>query len=938
MESSGRGRGGGEVSDLSEEPLEHERFVRLRRLYSVLVETSEAVLRATTEDELLRVACRIAVEQGGFPMAWVGIVDDAAGVVRKVTSSGAGADGEMDWADVSLHDEGDARGPVGLAARTRRPSSINDINLVEGMEEWRSRARSHGYRSVGAFPILVDDRAAAVIAVYSNEARFFNEEEIRLMCRLTANVAFGWVGVVRDEQRRRSEAARRGSERLFRHGFDRAAVGLALVDEHGLFSQVNPALCRMLDRHRDEVLHVPVSSLVHPEDRREDRWGAEALRSSSPLSSQFEERYLRGDGSVIWTIVIRSRVIDPAGRPRYYVQLIDITVHRLAEQELRRHAAQQATVAALGRRALSAVELDDLFAEATAMVVDALGVEMSSVFEVVDSSEAVMRGGCGLPEDFRPEVRVAIGSDTLAGYALRTRQPVVVNDFEGENRFVAQFVNKVMGIAACLTVEIRVADLSFGFLGAASRTPHSFTEDDVHFFEAVANVLAAAIERRRGEQEVRRQALHDSLTGLPNRTLLLDRLEQGLARLRRREGALAVLFADLDRFKVINDSLGHGFGDQLLIALADRLRATLRPGDTIARLGGDEFVVLCDDLVCADDALVTAGRMSAAVDLPFEIDGQEVFLTMSTGVTVVTSDDADGVPADSLLRDADLAMYQAKANGRARWEVFNSAMRAGVVHRVATESALRRAVERLELRTEYQPIMTVVGGLIVGAEALVRWQHPDEGIVPPERFIPVAEESGLIVPVGRWVLDEACRQGAQWADAYDWGPDAFFVSVNLSARQLSHPGLVGDVYEALQLSRLSPASLCLEITETAVMEDVRNMTSVLGRLKDLGVRLAIDDFGTGYSSLAYLKRFPIDVLKIDRTFVDGLGVGGEDAAIVAAMIRLADALGLLVIAEGVETAGQLRELERLGCWGAQGFHLAYPADADAFGDFLTAVS
>ncbi|HWW53132.1 MAG TPA: diguanylate cyclase, partial [Acidimicrobiales bacterium] len=820
MESSGRRRGGGEVPDLSEEALESERLVRLRRLYSVLVETSEAILRATTEIELLRAACRIAVDQGGFRMAWAGLVDESAGVVRNVASSGV-ADGYADSLRITLRDEPEGRGPVGMAARTGRPSWINELKREVDSEPWRSRALSHGYESIGAFPVLVDDRPVAVIAVYSSEPRFFNEQEVQLMCRLVSNVAFGWAGIVRDEQRRRSEAARRGSERLFRHGFDQAAVGLALVDEDGLFSQVNPALCQMLGREREQLLGAPVSAIIHPEDRREHRWDQEALGSSSTLSSQFEERFRRADGSMIWAIVLRSRVIDPAGRPRYYAQFIDITVHRLAEQELRRHAAQQAAVAALGRRALSSVDLADLFAEATEMVVDALGVEMSSVFELVDPSGAVMRGGCGLPDDFRPEVRIAIGPETLAGYALRTRQPVVVNDFGSETRFVAEFINSVMGIAACLTVEIRVADAPFGFLGAACRTPHSFTEDDVHFFEAVANVLAAAIERRHGEQEVRRQALHDSLTGLPNRTLLLDRLEQGLARLRRRDGVLAVLFADLDRFKVINDSLGHGFGDRLLIALAVRLRATLRPGDTVARLGGDEFVVLCDDLVCAEDALATARRMASALDRPFEIDGQEVFLTMSTGVTVVSSDEADGAVADSLLRDADLAMYQAKANGRARWEVFNSAMRAGVVHRVATESALRRAVERLELRTEYQPIMTVTGRLIVGAEALVRWQHPEEGIVAPERFIPVAEESGLIVPVGRWVLEEACRQGAKWADAYDWGPDNFFVSVNLSARQLSHPGLVEDVREALQLSRLHPASLCLEVTETAVMEDVR---------------------------------------------------------------------------------------------------------------------
>jgi PAS domain S-box-containing protein len=436
------------MEQASRESGQSDRFERLRRLSAVLVETSEAVMRAANADELLRAACQIAVEQGDLRMAWTGLVDEELGVVRRVSSFGAD-DGYTDSLGITLRDEPEGRGPVGTAARTARPCWINDVALDERMEPWRVGALEHGFGSVGAFPVLIDGRPRAVLAVYAAEVGFFDEEELRLMCRLASNVAYGWASVERDEQRRKSEAARRGSERLFRHGFDRAAVGLALVDERGLFAQVNPALCRMLGRGSEDLLGSPVSTVTHLGDEDERRWDAQALGSASDLSSHFEERYVRPDGSVVWAIVLRSRVIDPDGRSRYYAQFIDVTVNRRAEQELRRRAAQQATVAALGRRALSAVGLEELFAEAAEMVVDALGVDMSSVFELVGTSEAVLRGGCGLPDTMRPDARIPIGPDTLAGFALRTRQPVIVNDFAKETRFVAEFVNSTMGLASC---------------------------------------------------------------------------------------------------------------------------------------------------------------------------------------------------------------------------------------------------------------------------------------------------------------------------------------------------------------------------------------------------------------------------------------------------------------------------------------------------------
>ena len=438
---------------------------------------------------------------------------------------------------------------------------------------------------------------------------------------------------------------------------------------------------------------------------------------------------------------------------------------------------------------------------------------------------------------------------------------------------------------------------------------------------AVARQLGTVIERKRAQERLAHQALHDPLTELPNRALFLDRLALALARLRRRPSHLAVLFADVDRFKVVNDSLGHDAGDRLLVALARRLRDVLRPGDTLARFGGDEFAVLCEE-VDPNDIEHIAERMTEALAEPFPVGGGEVFATMSVGIAMAA--DADERPA-ALLRDADAAMYLAKDRGRARFELFDEAMRDRSVERLVMENALRRAPERGQLRVLYQPIVRLDDGALIGAEALVRWAHPERGLLEPAQFIPLAEDTGVIVAIGRWVLDEACREAARWTG----NGKRPSVSVNLSARELPRPDLVDAVAEALRESGLDPDRLWLEITESVLMDDADLAVEALGRLRELGLHLAVDDFGTGYSSLSYLRRFPVDSLKVDRSFVAGLQEDPGDAAIVEAVVSMAHSLHLSVIAEGVETDAQLKRLRGLGCEAAQGYYFAAPVPASA---------
>jgi diguanylate cyclase (GGDEF)-like protein len=432
-----------------------------------------------------------------------------------------------------------------------------------------------------------------------------------------------------------------------------------------------------------------------------------------------------------------------------------------------------------------------------------------------------------------------------------------------------------------------------------------------------------AVERKRVEVELAHQALHDALTGLPNRGLFLDRLAQALTRLGRHSTALAVLFCDLDRFKVVNDSLGHGAGDRLLVDVARRLEDVLRAGDTAARFGGDEFVILCEDIGGAHQAIAIADRVSAALAAPFVLGDDEAFVRTSIGIAMATEGHAR---PEALLRDADAAMYRAKEKGGGIYEVFDDEMRARAVQRLDTENALHRALERGEFLLYYQPQVSLATGAITGVEALVRWQHPERGLVPPAEFIGPAEENGLILEIGAWALREACEQAARWGDQGPAG-EAVRMSVNLSARQCHHPDLVAVVAAALRETGVDPARICLEITETAVMSDMEAGVGVLDQLRALGVSLAIDDFGTGWSSLRALQRFPVDEVKIDKSFVDGVARDPQEAAIVAAVISLSHALGLRTVAEGVESVGQVERLRALGCDQAQGFFFRRPAPA-----------
>ena len=457
----------------------------------------------------------------------------------------------------------------------------------------------------------------------------------------------------------------------------------------------------------------------------------------------------------------------------------------------------------------------------------------------------------------------------------------------------------------------------------------------------VLSILAVSrdlTERRRIEEALADQAVRDPLTGLANRTLLVSRIRQAIELGGAAQGRLAVLFLDLDRFKLVNDSLGHAAGDELLVAVAGRLREAVRRGDLVARFGGDEFVILCEDVAGREEAAEIADRISRCLVRPFSCAGKPIHVRSSIGIAL---SECPGASVDELLRDADAAMYQVKASDGVAggYLFFEPATHERAVHRINLEHDLRQAVERGEFSLVYQPVVDLATGRVTGAEALIRWQHPERGLLSPGEFVEVAEETHLIIPMGRWVLDEACRQLAQWNALRPAGPEGgaeLTLAVNLSNRQLSHdPDLVAEITKTIARHGVSPGQICLEVTETAVHEASLAARSALAALSAAGIQLALDDYGTGYSSLGHLRDIPVNSLKIDRVFIDGLNRNRGDDAIVVAVITLAHALGMHVVAEGVETPDQQARLRELGCDFAQGHLLAAALSPAEFERLLT---
>jgi diguanylate cyclase (GGDEF)-like protein/PAS domain S-box-containing protein len=722
------------------------------------------------------------------------------------------------------------------------------------------------------------------------------------------------------------------AETRFRIAFEEAGVGMAIVGLDGRLLKVNRELAEVLGRTEQELLSgrgmVDVS---HPDDVEARSSDFAELIAGRLDRYKRDRRYVRGDGSTLWGATTISLVRDADGTPLYAIgQLEDITARREAEQAARRRAVQQTALARLSQQAITEQDFDALARATVTTIAEELGVGLVGLAALnADGSGLVLVSGAG-----RAEITSAHVDNQHAMHTVAQLGPVVVHDTRTETRFdVSDLL--AAGIASSVAVPVAgEGDALYGVLGIHATEPRAFDDDDLAFLQAVANVLTGALRRLSAERAARHQALHDPLTQLPNRVLLLDRLRLALARHRREGRWVALLYVDLDDFKGVNDSLGHGAGDTLLQTLAPRLSEALRPSDTLARIGGDEFAVLCEGLDDVTESVAIAERLLATVARPLEVAGVELRSSASVGIALAGP--GTTMDGEDLVRDGGVAMYRAKRAGRGRYEIFDDHMRAETVERVALTHDLRRAIDDGGLRLVYQPMVRFGERRATSFEALVRWTHPERGEIGPGRFIPLAEQHGLIEPLGRWVLHEALDQLARWREDGS-GLGDMSMSVNVSRVQLSRPGLADEVLGALAERGLAPGQLVIEVTESAVMDDPAVANATLDALAEAGVRIALDDFGVGQSSLTSLRDLPLDVLKLDRGFITSLASSRQAASIVRAVCDMARALGFTVVAEGVETELQAKVVESLGCDVGQGFLYSHGVRPEEVPDAVSAL-
>jgi diguanylate cyclase (GGDEF)-like protein/PAS domain S-box-containing protein len=666
------------------------------------------------------------------------------------------------------------------------------------------------------------------------------------------------------------------------------AEGLLIVDRDGVVRVANDAAAAVWGLDRSAV-GTSAATL-------DARWSADALmRLTDPeRESHADVTYRAHDGSLRTVVLSSSKLSD---HQRVWVGTVfilhDITERWQAELALR--------------------ESEERFRS--------LVQNASDLITVIDPDTTIRYQS--------PAIKRVLGIEAEAAVGQRLADVVHPDD---RARFLAALGDLMTKPSSVVAGEGRVMDSNgvwrhLEFTGSDQR-------DNRSIGGVVLNVRDVS-ERKQLEEQLRHQALHDPLTNLGNRTRFTDRVEHALERGMRSGESLTVMFMDLDNFKAINDSLGHAAGDSLLIQVAERVAACLRPADTLARLGGDEFAILLEAVSASQDATAVVERIFDALQSAFRLEGKEILVRASIGIA--TSEGSEGYDADGLLRDADVAMYVAKSHGKGCYRVFEPSMHVSMMERLELVADLQRALDRDEFVIHYQPMVLLRSGRLSGFEALVRWQHPRRGLIPPAEFIPLAEESGVILRLGKWVLTQACRQAAEWYGRYPRGSD-LSMSVNVSVKQLQHPAFVGEVAHALGESGLESHRLILEITESVMMQHVPSTLKRLHELKALGVGLAIDDFGTGYSSLSYLGQFPFDLLKIDKSFIDDLGAVVSPKELTRAIVELGKTLDLKLVAEGIERRAQLDRLISMECDLGQGFYFAEPMEGAAVEELLSSLS
>ncbi|MGH8662977.1 MAG: PAS domain S-box protein [Burkholderiales bacterium] len=1160
------------IEDITERKRTQDQLERLRRTREVLANCNRVLVHATDEAAMLREVCRIAVDCGGFKTAWIGF---ATGDVLRPVCVAAHAGYDEDAPPMSSPHvwaaDGGYRGKMAQVVASGEPAIDRDVFGDPRCVDQRQHARRFGWGSSLAVPLAAEGRILGAIEFNAAEADAFDSDEIAMLGELAGDLSFGISALRTRHAREQAEAQAREHERRYHETFDQVAVGIVHTSLDGRYLKVNRRFCAMLGYAEDELIGQPAAGFTHPDDQdkgRDFRW---SMWEGKLENFQEQKRYLRKDGSVLWSNRTVSLARDAAGKPMYFIRVVeDISARRSLEENYRAtfdnapvgimHTAVEDSRILRANRALtemlgySEAELlarsgrellhpegrdndrDNYYQRlvdgttqsyaserlymrkdgsticvnrTVSLVKDASGKPQFFIRIIEDISERVLSAqrramehavakvlaeaatveegmptlirtmcesagwcygthwcwseadrtlvrnalwsACEMPfgpgeevpwtrlrghnpggligaawfegkphwiEDMRTNTAFnrrhsalafgfhsalsfpitadgeTIGVMEFFGRDVRKPDEVLLQTVGSIGRQIGQFIQRKQAEQALRVSEERYRDIfescplpillrddatrAIVTVNQAALDHYGYTREEFLRMtvrdlwdpsERLANernghirpkesilqvkrrhmtkdrrpidieanarafelggrrvwltVINDVTERNGAERKLLHLAHFDVLTELPNRVLFYERLKQALVQAKRNRWITGVMFMDVDRFKNINDTLGHDVGDELLRQVSQRLTASVRASDTVGRLGGDEFAVVLANLSSRDDASVVAHKIMQNFKAPFRLSGAEIFVTISIGITLYPD---DGVEPEALIKNADAAMYRAKEEGRNTYRYYTPDMSARALRLLTLDGSLRRALERDEFMLHYQPKTSVASGMITGVEALLRWRHPERGLVPPAEFIPVLEETGLIVQASEWVLNAVCRQLVQWRQA---GMEPVPVAVNLSAREFLAPDLGSTISRILCSHGLDPSLLELEITESSLMVNPHEAARTLEYLKRLGVGLSIDDFGTGYSSLSYLKRFPLDALKIDRSFVRDIPTDANDAAITLAVISMAHSLGLKVIAEGVENSAQLAFLAQHGCDQVQGYFLARPMDAEA---------
>ena len=869
------------MQDITERKLTEAKTQRLTAIHAAVSECNQAIIRSHSAEELFPQICRIAVLYGGMKTAWVGRLDRETLLVRPAFSFGDDL-GLLSELQVSIDpDLPKGRGPTGIAVRERKPYWVQNFQTEPALEPWYERAERSGWRASAALPLTRDGEVVGAFILYAGETNAFDEAVQILLIKMAQDISFALTLFAREEERRAMENALRESESRFRELYEKAPLAYQSLDVEGNILEVNDAWLNLLGFRREEVIGRFIGDFMTDVSIK-------TLQNEFP---KFQQRgkvdgplfhFLHRDGTRRLLMVNGQIARDRDGNfLRTHCIMTDLTERLQSAEQLRLAAA------VFEQSAEGIVILD---ATHNVLMVNQAYTKMTgySAAELIGKLPPVMDPGCNDASFIRAMWETVETHGSWQGELWNRRKD---------------------------------GDL-YPELASVSRV-HDEEGKVSHYIAIVTDISA----HKANEAHIHRLAHFDALTGLPNRSLLADRVGQSLSRVERNAESLALIFMDIDRFKNVNDSLGHRIGDELLIQVAGRLRHVLREEDTVSRLGGDEFILVLPS-ASAEGAAHVAEKVLKSLSAPYQIEHHELNVTASLGIAMYPN---DGHTYDALSMCADAAMYRAKQGGRNTFRFFTREMQERSDRTLQLENALRRALDMDQLELHYQPQISLADGRVIGVEALLRWRHPELGNVSPADFVPIAEESGLILPIGEWVLRMAICQMQLWQEA---GLPTMVMAVNLSAVQFRQSRLPELVSQTLEEFKLPPECLELELTEGVAMDNPVGAIAVMNDLHERGVHMSIDDFGTGYSSLSYLKRFKVYKLKIDQSFVRDLSTDPEDAAIVEAIIGLSRSLGLKTIAEGVETAEQLAFLRERGCDEAQGYHIGRPMLAEDFEAFL----